>query len=247
MEKLLDLWIQIVNYNTKKYTKKCIEDILADLKDSNITYKIFVLDNDSKDDLSDLEKEYKGENIVFLRSPKNWWFGYGHNILAKTYDAKYMLLANPDIEFVEKDTIKRVYDYIEEHKKTVKVVGVNSNGPWTHGTILPLNNLLLRLSLSFCIKTNKITEASRVQWSFFIIDKELFDKIWGFDENFFLYMEEIDLHFRILKLWYKIIYNPEINIHHHWGVVAKKKNHMEKSRRYFLWKRLFKRHTENIL
>lgn len=247
MQKSLDLWIQIVNYNTKKYTKKCIEDILVDLKDSNITYKIFVLDNDSKDDLSDLEKEYKGENIVFLKSPKNWWFGYGHNRLAKTYDAKYMLLMNPDIEFIEKDTIKRVYDYIEENKKIVKVVGVNNQGSWTHWSKLPFNNFLLRLSISPCLKTDKITEVNRVQWSFLLMEKKVFDTIGWFDENFFLYMEEVDLAFRISNLWYKVIYNPKINIHHHWWVVASKTQHMWKSMAYFTWKRLFKQYQRDAV
>ncbi len=246
MWKPIDLWIQIVNYNTKKYTKKCIDDILHDLKDSTIEYKIFVLDNNSGDDLSDLEKKYSGENITFLKSPKNWWFGYGHNRLAKTYDAKYMLLINPDIELIEDNTIERLYSYIEKNKKIVKVVGVNSNGPWTHWSILPLNNLLLRLSLSFCIKTNKISEANRVQWSFLIIDKNIFDQIRGFDEKFFLYMEEMDLQFRIRLLWYKIIYNPEINIYHYWSVVAKKELYMEKSRHHFLSKRLLKRYTNHV-
>jgi glycosyltransferase involved in cell wall biosynthesis len=68
---ILNLGIQIVNYNTKKYITKCINSILKDLKRSQIKYHIFVVDNNSKDDLSDIKKKYKDEVVSFFSSERN--------------------------------------------------------------------------------------------------------------------------------------------------------------------------------
>jgi GT2 family glycosyltransferase len=138
----LDLGIQVVNYKTKNYLITCLEDLLDNLKGSEIAFHIFVLDNASEDDLSDLEIKHKDDPISFFYSDKNGGFGYGHNVLAKKYTADYILLVNPDIRLVKNTTIRHLYDCISSSDE-IKVVGVNTHSHWDHGNKIPL--LLTRM------------------------------------------------------------------------------------------------------
>jgi GT2 family glycosyltransferase len=70
----------------------------------------------------------------------------------------------------------------------------------------------------------------------FLVRKESFDRLGGFDENFFLYKEEEDLCLRLLAEGGRVIYDPSIAVLHHGGVVAKKSQYMRASADYFLKK-----------
>jgi GT2 family glycosyltransferase len=84
----LDLSIQIINYNTKKYLAICLESILNDLKKSTLKFSISILNNNSKEDLADLKDKFKQKNIFFYSSKKNLGFGGGHDYLAQR--SKYL-------------------------------------------------------------------------------------------------------------------------------------------------------------
>jgi GT2 family glycosyltransferase len=132
-----------------------------------------------------------------------------------------------------------LYDYIEKNKE-IGSLWVKNNSSWDHWNILPFNNLFRKTWISVCFPTNVISQVNRVQWSFFILHKPLFEILWWFDEKYFLYKEEEDLQYRIEKLGYKTIYNPTIMVFHVWWVVAKKRKHIWRSISYFIWKWLFK-------
>lgn len=236
--KNLDLSIQIVNYNTKKYLIKCVTDVIKDLKGSALTYGINVLDNNSEDDLSDLEKKFKGK-VNFYYSDKNLGFGAGHNYLAKKSSSTYLLILNPDIEFLEKNSILRLYELITSNN-SIKVVGPqlkNNFGqtqPWDHAQLnywLPTGGFW---------KTQKeITEVAWVSGAVFLIERGSFEQAGNFDENYFLYGEETDLCYCVRKNGGKILYDPSIKILHHGSVVAKKEKYLKRSF-YYLFSKYYK-------
>lgn len=88
-----ELAIQFVNYKTKDYLKQSIADVKTDLRGADIDYAIYVLENGSGDNLSDLEQE----QVYIKTSPANLGFGAGHNVLASAHESRYMLILNPDI------------------------------------------------------------------------------------------------------------------------------------------------------
>jgi len=237
-----DLAIQIVNYNTKKYLEKCLRDIVADLDGTEINYAVLVLDNNSSDNLSDLEKEFAEKDFFFYRSDKNLGFGAGHNLLSEKKDSKYTLILNPDIETIEKDTIKRLFDEIKKGG-VYKVIGPklvdknNHPNKHDHGELKGiLAKILNKTGNSFWKNRNQKIECAWVSGAAMMIDKKIFNDVGGFDENFFLYKEDEDLCLRIRNLGYKILYNPEIGIMHHESVVAKRSEYMKESLRYFIKK-----------
>jgi hypothetical protein len=238
---MIDIAIQIVNYNTKKYLVNCLAGVISDLNDSSISYKILVADNASQDDLRDLEEKYR--DVAFYYSQKNTGFGVGHNFLAKKAESKYILILNPDLKFLEPRTVERLFSYIEKGiKDRIAVVGpklLNTKGVqiWDHGV----------QDGAFAWFVNKIggshwrndKEGKNVAWvsgGVFMILREVFNQISGFDENFFLYKEEEDLCLRLRNKGYKIMYLPDIKVFHYGSVVASKDKFFDVSNKYFLEK-----------
>lgn len=201
-----DITIQIINYNTKKYLEKCLKGVINDLENSNIDYRIHILDNNSNDDLSDLERKFMENNKTFFYfSKRNLGFGKGHNYLAKKSDAKYILVLNPDVDFIEENTIKRLFERINADSK-IKVIGpklLTDKGTrqlWDHGELIGfLAWVALNSGDSYGKNRNDICEVAWVSGAFFLIEFEIFNRVGGFDENFFLYKEEEDLCLRIRK------------------------------------------------
>ena len=243
-----DIRIQIVNYKTKKYLVACVSSVLNDLRASPIAFKIAVLDNASGDDLSDLENTFPGAPITVTESPKNIGFGAGHNLLAKEAgaNARYLLILNPDVEIREENTLARLIG--AANNLSADAVGprlmttAGKTQHWDHGE---LRGFLAQLSLnaggSYWRERHRLIEAAWVSGAFFLMRKNLFDEIGGFDEKFFLYKEEEDLCLRIRTRGGHIWYDPAVTALHYGSVVAKKSEHMRKSANYFLEKHFRKR------
>ena len=218
-----DIAIQIVNYKTKSFLRPLIKSIHKDLYSSGISYKINIIDNASGDNLDDIK-----ENAVDIYYSKdNHGFGAGHNSLARKTTAKYLLMLNPDMLIIEEHTIKRLIDTLENNNASVvgprlvtpldrknlsleKTHPSYKQQPWDHGEIGKW-----RFNT-----TDKLKQVAWVSGAAFLIERDLFIKLNGFDEKFFLYYEEIDLCFRIRKMQQKIIYNPTINMLHYGNAVA---------------------------
>lgn len=234
----LDIGIQIVNYKSKKYLDTCISDLLKDLKWIDLSSHIFVLDNNSGDDLSDLSEKYSCDQISFFDSDKNHGFGAGHNFLAKQYDAKALLCVNPDIRLVQRNTVKNLYDFLYSDEN-IGVAWLNTNSARDHGNKIPL--FFTKIGFSLCTSLSENCEVAWVQGSFFMIKKYLFDVLWGFDEKFFLYKEEEDLQLRLRLLWKKVMYTPKLSVNHI-GWVSTKWNKWKEKRKsdwYFVKKWIF--------
>lgn len=235
MLKLRGLTIQIVNYNTKSYLKECLQTLLKDLAGAHFTWEINVLDNDSQDDLSDLQVQYASVSQVhFYFSKKNLGFGGGHNFLAKEAQGNYILLLNPDIKFIEDSTTPRLWQRITGDKK-IKVVGPllltgnNVVQMWDHR-----DREIMNFQIRPCRKKHEVPiKVAWVSGTVFLIEKRIFNQVEGFDEGFFLYKEEEDLCLRIRKLGGEVIYDPTIKVFHYGSVMAKKEVYMVKSIEYF--------------
>lgn len=239
----MDLSIQIVNYNTKSYLKNCIDDILQDLKNSTISYEILVIDNNSGDDLDDLGAVFQGK-VKFFKSERNGGFGAGNNFLAVMGSGKYILVLNPDVKFIEDRTVERLYQRIARDR-SIKVIGPecvtqeNKIQKWDHGEILGFRAWLAeRVGGSYWRPAGSAREVAWVSGAFFLVNREIFQRVGRFDENFFLYKEEEDLHKRIRDSGGKIYYEPSVKVMPYGSVVASKDKFFHKSQEYFLTKHI---------
>ena len=236
-----DLSIQIVNYNTVGYLERCLEGIVKDLKDTFFNWRVLILDNSSRDDLTPLERRYEssGQQFEFHYSPWNLGFGGGHNYLADKSESDAILVLSPDIEFTQPNTLERLLGRIT---KETSVVGpklrdaLGRSQVWDHGETLYGNP-----GLVYWRERSKPLNVGWVSGACLMIQRETFERLHGFDTGFFMYKEDDDLCYRVIKDGGKVLYDPTIELKHHGSAVGSKADHMSASMRYFMDK-----HRKNI-
>lgn len=233
MKKII-LSIVIVKYRADDFLKGCLESI-----GENPIWEIIIVDNDKI----------------------NVGYGAGCNLGAKKAEGKYLLFLNPDTE-VLKGVLEKMINYLEINED-VGILGpklFNSKNldlqVTSTGVLNPLSaimvfsflnkifpkNLISRKYFLTDWDRNSIREVGAVSGAALMIRKDVFQKIGGFDDKFFMYFEEHDLCLRVKKTKMKIIYYPEAGIIHYGGkssqlLSAQNKKYLLKSRFYF-----FKKH-----
>lgn len=227
--------ILIVSFNSQKELKSCVRSIKK--TSPKISYEIILRDN-TKDNIG---------------------YGAGNNKTAKKALGKYLFILNPDT-VVHKNTIDNLVAYLESHKdagiaapqlfdkngKFYLQLGVGKLDVFTGIVVLSfLNKIFPKNYVSqkyWGVNRNwDINQkVETVAGSAFMIRKKLFEKVNGFDENFFLYFEEVDLCNRVRKLNINIVILPNAKITHFWGKNKKGshklKSFFEKSRFYYFKK-----------
>jgi GT2 family glycosyltransferase len=203
----MQLSIIIVNYKADKYLKDCLESI------------------DKQDFL---------ETIVVDNNKINRGYGAGCNLGAKKAKGKYLLFLNPDT-IVLPGTLKKMVDFMNKNEK-VAILGprIYKNlkkekqlsychfpNPLTAlfvfspiKSLWPNNPLWQKYIYSDSLETKKEFEVEAVSGAALLIRSVIFQKVGGFDENFFLYFEENDLCRRVQKDGGKIIFYPQGEIIH---------------------------------
>lgn len=209
--------IIILSYNTKDLLRSCLQSVFAYTR--GVDFEVIVVDNASHDESVEMiKKEFK--NVRVVENEKNVGFSKGNNIGARRAKGKYLLFLNSDIFFSEND-IKHIVSYIEKDKKN-GVVGAYFRNPdgshqKSYGSFYTLPRLLLDLFLGervgFPRNVERPLETDWVSGGCFLVRKELFDMLGGFDENFFMYVEDMEFCFRIKKKGYRILVVPASFIH----------------------------------
>lgn len=239
MKKPPDISIVIVNYNVKDALDNCLSSIYKS-NTSNHLLEIFVIDNNSFDGSVKLVKE-KYSDVNLIENKKNLGYSKANNIALKQVRGKYILILNPDT-ILEEGTFLKLIDFISKKPETGVVTSklIMADGKLdpackrsfpTLSVALPR---LLGLSKMFpkCrifskynlthLNENEIHEVESVNGAFMFIPKTVLDKIGFFDEDYFMYGEDLDLCFRIKKMGYKIFYNPNVTTVHLKGESTRK-------------------------
>ncbi|MBD3248360.1 glycosyltransferase [Candidatus Falkowbacteria bacterium] len=177
----------IVNFNSGNYTKKCVESIYRNLPSDE--FEVIVADNDSSDDSTKNLYSFK-DKIKLLINDDNHGFARANNRAASKASAEYLF-------FLNSDTVIKHFDIKELITKLNKsdvgivapklVLADGSEQAYAYGEFLDLKNLLLKRGER---------EGKKIEWlsgAAIAISRENFDKVNGFDEDFFMYFEDMDL------------------------------------------------------
>jgi len=225
-----DLSIIIVSYNTKKITIDCLNSIINSLKDSSLKYEIIVVDNGSKDDsvpaIKKLKSKIKNQNvnISIIENKTNIGFGKANNKAAKNANSDYLLFLNSDI-IVLNSAIEKLYNFYKQNEKTFNFLGgkLLNKDKTPQPSCGPMYNLPIIFAHLFLrgdywgltrYSPNKLKEVDWISGACFLTKKKYFEKLGGFDEKIFMYMEEIDLFYRAKKQGLKIFFYPEAQFIH---------------------------------
>lgn len=219
MENKIKISIIIVIYKGQPYLKSCLDSIFDNVKGVNLEV-IIVNNNPQKLDLSDSDPRIK-----IINAGQNLGFGRGHNLGAKSASGEILWLLNTDTEILAGDIREIIREFIEKGEMGItgaRLIGENNKEQeWSTGVESTLwdlikNNLGIKSSRKIW-ESKKKKEADWVSGTSLFIRKELFEKIGGFDEKFFMYFEDIDLCKRVREAGYKVIYFPEFVIKHFGG------------------------------
>lgn len=227
------LTISIVNYNAGEYLTMCLKSLEKAL--GHLEFDVCVVDNASQD--GSLEKAEKSfPDFKFIKSKENLGYGKAHNLVLENAKTPYLLVLNPDTQ-IPHETLIEILDYMEANPE----VGIasprieKSDGSLElashRGFPTPKASFLyyfLKNDKLYHLTDRDMTKIHAVDsviGAFMFIRKEALDKVGYFDEDYFLYGEDIDICFRVKKAGYKVMYLPHIKAMHIKGVSSGIKIH----------------------
>ncbi|MDX9913466.1 MAG: glycosyltransferase family 2 protein [Candidatus Moranbacteria bacterium] len=231
----------IVNYRSRQYLKNCIASIFK--KVTQIDFEIIVVNNDEEKikriegvsencleifESKKIDKPNKKINIIEVN--KNVGFSKANNIGASRGQGEYFCFLNPDTKIISKNIENLIMKFNGD--SSIGAIGpkILKNGiiqPWSVGVDMTWNEILrgkVGIAKSEKIwQSNKEQEVDWVSGASLFVKKDVFFGVNGFDENFFLYYEDVDLCKRIRNIGKKIIYCPLFEIEHLEGKSSNKK------------------------
>lgn len=224
------LSIIIVNWNAGQQLSDCVRSILHSQQNNFVLDKIIIVDNASTDD--SLELLSKSNKLYIIRNPQNYGFGRACNIGAKNADNSDLLLfLNPDTilrpntldvstKFYHENAgemsfgilgVKLVYDNGHIQKSCSRFPSVVSECYDRTG----LSKLFQAKSFHMNEFSHQYSQrVDQVMGAYFLTSKTLFDRLNGFDENFFVYYEEVDFSLRAKKLGYNSYFLADVSAMH---------------------------------
>ncbi len=221
-----ELSIIYVNYNTADQVMTSVESVRRHTK--GIDYEIIVADNNSKDD-ENLQKLIDDETIKVVKLDDNYGFGKANNAGVKECTGEYIFLLNPDT-ICHDNSIKKLLDCLKADQ-TIGVISpnlINAESKPTHsfrragdGILTELNFALFGLPYKILYgsdfefnHSDKQLEVTYSCGAAMMMKKNIFEKVDGFDDTFFMYYEDQDLCNRIKKTGLRIVNEPKAIIQH---------------------------------
>lgn len=229
----MDLSIVIVNWNARDYLRKCLESIYRNA--GRLSLEIFVVDNGSGDGSADmLRREFSGVKLIENRD--NPGFGAANNQALKRCAADLVLMLNPDTE-VSEGALTSMVDFLKWNRRAgavgAKLLNADRtiqltcarNFPTLLSEFFWLTTLVRRFPKSRIVGNylmsywdhNDRREIDCLSGACIMARLEVLRKLDYFDEDYFIYGEDVDLCYRIKKAGWQIWYLPEAEITHYGG------------------------------
>lgn len=224
------LSVIIVNYNVKYYLEQCLEAVHR--ASQGLQVEILVVDNLSTDgSVSYLRERFP--KVIFIENKVNLGFARANNQAIRMSSGKYVLLLNPDTLITER-TLNDFVEFMEAHPEAG---GVGAYMLRTDGTFAPESRRGLPTPfVAFCkmsglaalfpksrvfgryymryLSENEVSEIEIISGACMLLRREALNKVGLLDEDFFMYGEDIDLSYRILKGGYKNYFLPTRMLHY---------------------------------
>lgn len=223
------LSIVIVNYNVTQLLRNCLLSIQKYCE--GIDYEVIVIDNKSTDSSwGDLIPEFP--KVHFIASENNEGFSKANNRAIETAAGEYLLILNPDTE-LEGFYLNEILNFADSKTNFgclgVRMHDANENFlPESKRSVPDMINSFEKLFTNFKKKNSKsyyrndvdeygVAEVEVITGAFFLVKKEVYEKVGGLDERYFMYGEDIDLCYTLLNNNYKNYYYGKASILHHKG------------------------------
>lgn len=234
----MQLSVIILNYNVRYFLEQCVLSVQKALE--GIDGEIIVIDNNSSDDSCAMMKQHF-PNVKLIENNENLGFPKGNNIGVAQAQGKYICILNPDTVVAE-DTFSKILNFVTlsavELQNNIGIIGcklIDGTGnflpeskrgvptPWVAFTkIFGLYKLFPKSSWFNQYYAQHLTENQSgnvdiLVGAFMVMQRELYTEIGGFDENCFMYSDDIDLSYMVLQKGKFNYYFHETTVVHYKG------------------------------
>ncbi len=229
----MQLSVIILNYNVRYFLEQCVLSVKSALK--GIEGEIIVVDNNSADDSCAMMRERFPE-VTLIQNTENSGFPKGNNIGVAAAKGEYICILNPDTVVAEDTFIKALAHARERHDMGIigvklvdgmgKFLPESKMGiptPWVATTkILALYKIFPKWSLfnkyyAMHLGENQPGRVEIIVGAFMIIRRDQYKEVGGFDEDYFMYTEDVDLSYTILESGRHNYYFPGATVIHYKG------------------------------
>ena len=229
----MQLSVIILNYNVRYFLEQCVLSVQEAL--SNIDGEIIVVDNNSSDASCQMMKT-RFPNVKLIENKTNSGFPKGNNIGVAEAKGEYICILNPDT-VVSEDTFEKILAFAEK-QSDLGIVGcklIDGTGnflpeskrgiptPWVAFTkitglyhFFPKNKLFNQYYAQD-LNENETGKVAILVGAFMVMKRDLYTDLKGFDENCFMYSDDIDLSYRALLQGKSNYYFHETSVIHYKG------------------------------
>lgn len=219
----MDLSIIIVSWNVKDLLRKNLQAIYNNTH--GINFEVFVVDNDSKDQSAEMV-QVEFPQVHVIANKENLGFAKANNQAIAQSKGRYVLLLNPDMR-VHESTLVDMVKWMDQHPEAgvagCHLIDENSvTVPHVRRfprvsdqaiTVLKFPHVFPKILNAYMMTDfdySKEAIVDSIRGSFFMIRREIIEKIGGLDEAYFIWFEEVDYCKQVTELGYKIMYTPDI-------------------------------------
>lgn len=232
------LSVIIVNYNVCHFLEQALGSVFKAM--AGIDGEIIVVDNNSVDKSVEMIRD-KFPEVILIENKKNTGFSKANNQGIKLANGEFILLLNPDT-VVEEDTFRKCIAFMESHPEagSLGVKMLDGKGkflpeskrglpsPWVAfykifglSRLFPKSKKFGRYHLGYLDK-DQTHSVEILSGAFMFLRKSAVEKVGLLDEDYFMYGEDIDYSYRIIKAGFKNYYFADTRIIHYKGESTKK-------------------------
>lgn len=228
----MELSILYVNWNSSEFLRKSIQSVYRHTR--NTRFEVIVVDNaSSHDDIAPFERDFPGVRVI--RNRTNVGFAAANNLAFRASCGNCVLLLNPDTELLEPSI-----DTLMRHLKRLPDAGIlgckllNSDGsvqissiqrtPTLLNQVIDVEYLQLRWPHFPIWKIGplfasdiSVIEVDAIPGACMLLRREVFERVGGLTEDYFMYAEDLDLNYKLRRLGFRSYYVGETAIVHHGG------------------------------
>lgn len=250
----MKLSVVILNYNVRYFLELCLQSVEAALE--GVDSEIIVIDNNSKDGSCDMVRE-KFPSITLIENTSNVGFSKANNQAVQVAKGEYVCILNPDTVVAE-DTFESVLNFAEK-QTNLGIIGcrlIDGSGEYLPESKrnIPLVDIAIKKVLGnsegYYASHVKEFDTAKVEilvGAFMLLKRSLYSSLGGFDEDYFMYGEDIDFSFKSLKKGRDNYYFGETTVIHYKGE-STRRNAIYLKRFYGAMQIFYKKHfTSNVL
>ena len=205
----------IVNWNTQKLLQECLQ-VVADRIPDNLLTEVIVVDNGSTDGSPDLVRR-DFPHVKLIVNSDNLGFAAANNKAIEKANGKYIVFLNTDTTLIN-GAVERMVEFMNNHPQaglcTPTLLREDGSIQNTFGSYPSLKTELFKSHVNMKTTVVGARQVSTVRGACMLARRGMINNVAGFDERYFLFLEETDLCYRLNKEGYGVWWLPEARVYH---------------------------------